>query len=57
MIQDPVCGMMVDEERAEEQGLSLLHNGQVYYFCSTACALQFEQDPQPFVLQPISTEQ
>ena len=44
-VTDPVCGMTVttaSEYRAK-------HEGEVYYFCSPACAEAFAQDPQAYI--------
>jgi Cu+-exporting ATPase len=37
--KDPVCGMMVDPERAAAKSQ---RDGLVVYFCSTACQKKFE---------------
>jgi len=52
MATDPVCGMQVDEEQAESEGLSSEYQGQSYYFCSPGCKQAFDQDPQSYVEQP-----
>ena len=41
MAKDPVCGMVVDKERA----LKLEVGGRTYYFCSASCLKAFE-DPE-----------
>ncbi|MFP5213591.1 MAG: efflux RND transporter periplasmic adaptor subunit [Acidobacteriota bacterium] len=41
--KDPVCGMMVSEDKAKSQGLSLEADGKPQYFCSPECKAQFEQ--------------
>lgn len=51
MATDPVCGMEVDEEQAESDGLSSEYEGQPYYFCSPGCKQAFEQNPQSYVEQ------
>jgi YHS domain-containing protein len=48
MARDPVCGMQVDEDRAA--GTSE-YQGQTYYFCSTSCKQQFDQNPERYTGQ------
>ena len=45
MARDPVCGMQVNEDRAA--GTSE-YQGQTYYFCSTSCKQQFDQNPERY---------
>ena len=54
----PVCGMSVDEKTAPAQAM---YQGKLYYFCSTDCKKQFDQQPaqaaqparpQPYQPQP-----
>ncbi|HEY3934906.1 MAG TPA: YHS domain-containing protein [Gemmatimonadales bacterium] len=45
-VQDPVCGMTIDASQAA--GTSMW-NGERYYFCSTACQHQFDDNPSEFV--------
>lgn len=47
--KDPVCGMMVDPDKA---AASKEHGGNKYYFCSTRCADRFSQDPEKFLSSP-----
>lgn len=42
MEKDPVCGMLVDPQRAAG---SLIHGGKTYYFCSQSCRAKFEKEP------------
>lgn len=42
---DPVCGMALEAEEAE----TLEHAGRTYYFCSSGCRREFEEDPARFV--------
>ena len=42
---DPVCGMTVDTQTAA--GTSTFE-GQNYYFCSTACKVEFDNNPGKF---------
>lgn len=43
--RDPVCGMMVDSEKAMD---TLQFKGHVYQFCSSVCAEKFGQDPEKY---------
>ncbi len=45
MAKDPVCGMQVDERQAAGQSE---YQGEIYYFCSTRCKQQFDQDPERY---------
>ena len=40
MVQDPICGMSVDTERAPAKGV---YNGKAVYFCSGGCQKKYEQ--------------
>lgn len=42
---DPVCGMQVNPEAA----IAIEHAGHVYYFCESACADTFRDDPDRWV--------
>src|SRR5215468_5243921 len=42
---DPVCGMTVPATAAS---FPLAHDGTTYYFCSTNCRRNFEQDPAAY---------
>jgi P-type Cu+ transporter len=46
MERDPVCGMMVETERAEA---TAVHAGKTYYFCCTGCAAKFNADPEKYL--------
>jgi starch phosphorylase len=46
MVKDPVCGMMVKEEK----GLKSDYQGQIYYFCSEVCKELFEKNPERYVV-------
>ena len=46
MERDPVCGMMVEPERAKA---TAVHAGKTYYFCCTDCAGKFDADPQRYL--------
>lgn len=43
---DPVCGMTVGKTSASA---SRMHASQTYYFCSSACAEQFDLQPEHFL--------
>lgn len=45
-VKDPVCGMMVDPEKAEWKSD---YQGKTYFFCSENCQKQFEADPAQFL--------
>jgi adenylate cyclase len=42
---DPVCRMAVDPDRAPGR---LIHDGEIYFFCSLTCAGQFALQPDRF---------
>jgi YHS domain-containing protein len=46
MTVDPVCGMKVDEKRAEFQ---MQFAGKKYFFCSDECRQAFQADPDEYV--------
>jgi membrane fusion protein, copper/silver efflux system len=52
VVQDPVCGMNLDESKASTTGLKIEAQGKSYYFCSTACQKQFNQTPERYVAKP-----
>jgi len=43
-VRDPVCGMMVDTERAACRGT---YGGQPVYFCNPACQRRYEATHKP----------
>lgn len=45
MAKDPVCGMRVDEKRAE---FKVSYKGKTYYFCCPMCQEQFKARPEKF---------
>jgi Cu(I)/Ag(I) efflux system membrane fusion protein len=45
---DPVCGMDVDEKKAEAAGRTAAHDGHTYFFCSDECKKKFEADPAKY---------
>lgn len=46
MEKDPVCGMLVDPQRAAGQRQ---HQEHTYYFCSPICLSRFDQAPERYV--------
>ncbi len=47
--KDPVCGMMVDPQKAAGK---VEHGGITYYFCSARCAERFRNEPEKFLAAP-----
>jgi YHS domain-containing protein len=47
-LTDPVCGMSVRLDAAEQDGLVLDHHGTLYAFCRPACRDAFEADPHRY---------
>ncbi len=45
MAKDPVCGMAVEEKKAEA---TASHEGRTYYFCSAGCKSKFEREPMKY---------
>lgn len=45
---DPVCGMEIDSAAAAAQSQ---FQGKTYYFCSTACAAEFDHHPAEILEQ------
>lgn len=48
-VQDPVCGMAVDEQKAKAAGRVSEQAGQAYYFCNEDCKRQFDAAPSKYV--------
>ncbi len=46
MVRDPVCGMMVDENKA---AATAEYKGKTYYFCAPGCKAAFEKDPEKYL--------
>ena len=49
MERDPVCGMAVDPDDAED---SSTYQGNTYYFCSSDCKRKFDQGPSQYISRP-----
>lgn len=47
-VLDPVCGMTVDVERAEAEGLTADYENRRFAFCRTGCMRAFLDDPTTF---------
>ncbi len=43
-VKDPICGMMVDTEKAPAKGE---YNGQMVYFCHPNCQKAYEAKRKP----------
>ena len=43
--KDPICGMMVDKEKA---AFKTTHEGATYYFCAEGCLKKFQAEPKKF---------
>lgn len=41
IVKDPVCGMELEKEKAQESN----HDGKDYYFCCFHCKAEFEKEP------------
>ncbi len=48
-IHDPVCGMVVDTEKAFE---SVVRAGTRWFFCSQSCFEKFKTDPDRYITSP-----
>jgi P-type Cu+ transporter len=48
-VKDPVCGMMVDPQKAAGK---VEHAGKTYFFCSPRCKERFEREPEKFLAAP-----
>jgi YHS domain-containing protein len=44
MTKDPVCGMTVNEKKAQ----TVTYGGRTYYFCSAACKTSFGRTPAKY---------
>jgi len=48
-VKDPVCGMMVEPQKAAGK---VEHAGKTYHFCSTHCTERFKKEPEKFLAAP-----
>jgi Cu+-exporting ATPase len=46
VVRDPVCGMEINVELAEERSE---YEGEIFYFCSDQCRNKFDEDPGRFI--------
>lgn len=46
MVQDPVCGMKLEEEGAAAKSE---FQGKTFYFCSLSCKTKFDGDPETYL--------
>lgn len=53
---DPSCGMMVDEGKSKAEGLTSVHQGKTYYFCSPQCKQNFDKAPEKYLEKPMHME-
>lgn len=53
---DPVCGMSVDVDQAETDGLLLEYDGRTYAFCRTGCRRTFLEEPATFAAKAEAAE-
>lgn len=44
--KDPVCGMIVDEEKA---AATSVYRGKTHYFCGPGCKVAFDKDPERYL--------
>lgn len=50
VVKDPVCGMEIDTETAEDMGAEILvYEGETYYFCCPPCRRMFEERPDHYI--------
>ena len=47
-LTDPVCGMSVRLDVAQQDGLTLEHHGTLYAFCRQGCLDAFRADPHRY---------
>jgi YHS domain-containing protein len=47
-VKDPVCGMMIDSDKAKDH----TYKDVKYYFCSKECHDKFEKAPATYVANP-----
>src|SRR5258708_38659115 len=49
MVKHPVCGLMLDLQRAAGKAE---YAGKTYFFCSPRCKERFEKEPEKFLVTP-----
>jgi YHS domain-containing protein len=50
---DPVCGMEVDEKSSAKTE----YDGHTYYFCSSECKREFQEDPESYAGEHVEEEE
>ncbi|MBI3359683.1 MAG: YHS domain-containing protein [Chloroflexi bacterium] len=53
LVTDPVCKMQFTADKAAAW---IKFNGQIFYFCHSACLHVFEADPWPYFQEAIPPE-
>ena len=48
MSKDPICSMIVDEDKAKVAGRTSEYQGQTYYFCADSCKRKFDKEPEKY---------
>jgi membrane fusion protein, copper/silver efflux system len=51
--KDPVCGMDVDAEKAENAGRKIKFSEKTFYFCSDKCVHNFRKEPEKYFGKPV----
>ena len=46
---DPVCGMMVTEDKARTANRFVEYQGKTYFFCNDGCKEEFEAKPDNYI--------
>jgi YHS domain-containing protein len=52
--KDPVCDMLVDVATAK---LTSAYHGELVYFCAVGCKLDFDEDPERFLVKSLRQRQ
>ena len=55
VVQDPVCGLNVDADKASSLGLKREIQGKSYFFCSEACQKHFDLAPERYLTKETTT--
>jgi YHS domain-containing protein len=51
---DPVCGMDVDDKKSSTK---TEYDGRTYYFCSSECKREFQEDPESYTEEHAEQEE
>lgn len=54
LVKDPICGMMVDPEKAPAKAE---YKGRTFYFCALVCKATFAQDPDKYLEETVDDEE